>query len=73
MVVEVKKSLGAGDSVAKSIQQLVEAKEDFEAQFAAEGLQHWTYIPILYAEQKEIEINCTECERFVIVGMNYFQ
>ena len=69
MVVEVKKSLGAVDSVAKSIKQLVEAKEDFEAWFAAEGLEHWTYMPMIYAESLEIEINCTECERFVIVGM----
>ena len=31
MVIEVKKTLGAGDSVAKSTKQLMEAKEDLEA------------------------------------------
>ena len=73
MVIEVKNTLGAGDSVTKSITQLLEAKEDLEAWFATEGLENWTYRPMIYAEKIEIDINCSECKRFVIIGMNYFQ
>ena len=68
IVIEVKNNLGAGGSVAKSIKQLLEAKQDLEAWFATEGLENWKYIPIIYAEQIEIDINCPECEKYVIKG-----
>ena len=69
IVIEVKNTLGAGDSVEKSIKQLQDAKEDFEAWFATEGLEHWRFIPIIYTEKLDIEINCSQCEQFIIVGM----
>ena len=47
LVVEVKSTLGAGDSIEKSIHQLNEAKEDLEAWFGTEGLHNWMYIPFL--------------------------
>ena len=72
IVVEVKNNLGAGTSVAKSINQLQEAKEDFEAWFATEGLEHWRFIPMIYAERTTIEISCSECQISVIIGMYYF-
>ena len=62
-----------GNSIAKSIEQLLEAKEDLEAWFATEGLEHWRYMPMIYTEKIDIEIDCSECKQFVIVGMNYFQ
>ena len=70
MVVEVKNQLGSGDSVAKSTKQLLEAKEDFEAWFATEGLQNWRFTPLIYTEKIDInfEIHCSKCEQFVIVG-----
>ena len=70
IVVEVKNRLGTGNSVEKSIQQLLEAKEDLEAWFATEGLEHWRFIPIVYTEKIDVEINCSECKKLVIEGMN---
>ena len=72
IVIEVKNTLGAGDSVEKSIKQLQDAKEDFEAWFATEGLEHWRYIPMVYTEKIESEINCSVCKQFVIRGKEYF-
>ena len=72
MVVEVKNCLGAGNSVEKSKTQLVEAKEDFEAWFASEGLENWRFIPLIYTEEIAIEITCSECKKYVIVGMSLF-
>ena len=68
IVVEVKNRLGTGNSVEKSIQQLLEAKEDLEEWFATEGLEHWRFIPIIYTEKVDVEINCSQCEQFIIVG-----
>ena len=65
-----KNTLGTGDSVTKSIKQLIEAKDDFEAWFASEGLQHWRYIPMIYAEGVVIEINCLKCIQYVMKGTN---
>ena len=72
MVVEVKNCLGAGNSVEKSKTQLLDAKEDFEAWFASEGLENWRFIPLIYTEQIAIEITCSECKKYVIVGMSLF-
>ena len=72
IVIEVKNTLGAGDSVVKSKQQLIEAKQDFEAWFATEGIEHWRFIPIIYTEKIDIEIKCSECKQYVILGMILF-
>ena len=66
LVIEVKNALGAGQSVAKSIKQLKEAKKDLEAWFAAEGLEHWVYNPMIYTEKIEVQINCSECKKFIM-------
>ena len=68
MVIEVKKTLGAGDSVAKSTKQLIEAKEDLEAWFGTEGLHNWMYIPVIFAENITIPLNCHSCNEFIITG-----
>ena len=72
IVIEVKQTLGAGDSIEKSIQQLSEAKEDLEAWFGSEGLEHWTYIPMIYTERIEPAIDCYRCNQHIMEGnVNY--
>jgi hypothetical protein len=68
IVVEVKRTLGAGDFIDKSIQQLTEAKKDLEAWFGTEGLEHWTYIPMIYTEKIEPGIDCYRCNHHIIEG-----
>ena len=68
IVVEVKQTLGAGESIEKSIKQLSEAKEDLEAWFGTEGLEDWTYIPMIYTEKVEPDIDCYRCNRHVMEG-----
>ena len=68
LVIEVKRTLGAGDSIEKSIQQLNEAKEDLEAWFATEGLHHWLFIPMIYTEKIDPTIDCNKCNEHVIEG-----
>ena len=68
IVIEVKQTLGAGDSIQKSIHQLSEAKEDLEAWFGTEGLEHWTYIPMIYTEKVEPDIDCYRCNQHVMEG-----
>ena len=67
-VIEVKQTLGAGDSIQKSIKQLGEAKEDLEAWFGTEGLEHWTYVPMIYTEKIEPDIDCSRCNLHLIEG-----
>ena len=68
LVIEVKQTLGAGDSIQKSIKQLNEAKEDLEAWFGTEGLEDWTYVPMIYTEKIEPDIDCDRCNKHVIEG-----
>ena len=68
LVIEVKQTLGAGESIQKSIKQLTEAKEDLEAWFGTEGLEDWTYVPMIYTEKIEPDIDCDRCNQHVIEG-----
>ena len=68
LVIEVKRTLGAGDSIEKSIQQLNEAKEDLEAWFATEGLHNWLFIPLIYTENIEPTIDCNGCNEHIMKG-----
>ena len=72
IVIEVKKTLGAGNSVEKSFQQLKEAKEDFEAWFGTEGLHKWIFIPMIFTEEIQQNINCIECLKYIIEGKKHF-
>ena len=69
IVIEVKRTLGAGDSIQKSINQLTEAKEDLEAWFGTEGLENWTYVPMIYTDEIDPAILCDKCNQHVIEGM----
>ena len=68
LVIEVKATLGAGNSVEKSIQQLNEAKEDLEAWFATEGLHNWLFVPLIYTENIEPTIECNGCNEHIMKG-----
>ena len=61
IVIEVKYTLGASSSVEKSIKQLQDAKEDFEAWFGTEGLHHWMFIPLIFTEKviKKLPFDCS--------------
>ena len=71
IVIEVKKTLGAGDSVEKSAKQLDEAKIDLEAWFGADGLNNWLYVPLIFTEEINIQFNCDECKKFIIEGKSF--
>ena len=71
LVIEVKSTLGAGDSIEKSIHQLNEAKEDLEAWFATEGLHHWLFIPLIYTEKIDPTIDCNKCKEHIIKGWSF--
>ena len=66
MVVEVKRTLGSGESLEKSAKQLKEAKEDLEAWFGTEGLHNWVFIPVIFTEIIDNPINCEACKRFIV-------
>ena len=68
LVIEVKSTFGAGDSIEKSIHQLNEAKEDLEAWFATEGLHRWLFIPLIYTEKIDPTIDCNKCNKHIIEG-----
>ena len=68
IVIEVKTTLGAGRSVSKSRDQLFGAKKDLEAWFGTEGLEHWAYIPLVYTERNASDMECNECNNFIIIG-----
>ena len=68
MIIEVKRTLGAGDSIEKSEAQLSDAKKDLEVWFGTEGLHNWLYIPMIYTENIDPVLGCDECTKFVIEG-----
>ena len=68
MVVEVKRTLGSGESLEKSAKQLKEAKEDLEAWFGTEGLHNWVFIPVIFTEIIDNPIDCKECKRLIVEG-----
>ena len=67
--VEVKKTLGAADSITKSIEQLREAKDDLEAWFSTEGLHNWKFIPMVYPELIEPALDCKGCQKHIMEGL----
>ena len=46
----------------------LKAKEDLEAWFGTEGLEDWTYLPMIYTEKIEPDIDCDRCNQHVIEG-----
>ena len=72
IVIDVKRTLGATPgSFEVSIEQLIEAKEDLEAWFGTEGLDNWTYIPMIYTEKNDLSTDNDGYKDFIIEG-NYF-
>ena len=69
IAIEVKKTLGKGDSIEKSLQQLTDAKKDLEAYFSSDMAPGWTFIPLIYCENLEgISTLCTSCQMHIILG-----
>ena len=72
MAIEVKKTFGKGDSIEKSVQQLMDAKTELETYFESDFSPGWVFIPIIYYEDLEgFEISCDICKDFIIKG-TYF-
>ena len=76
VVIESKSTLGAGDSMRKSMDQLLDTKSDLESYFSSDVLKEnpwmsseWVFVPMVYCEEIEegVEISQT-CEDFIIKG-----
>ena len=76
VVIESKSTLGAADSINKSMDQLLDTKTDLESYFSSDVLKEypwmsseWVFVPMVYCEEIEegVEISPT-CEDFVIKG-----
>ena len=75
-VIECKKTLGTGESVETSLQQLRDTKLDLESYFRNSILDDeeelssdWAFIPIINCEEIEDEVNvCKSCEPHIIKG-----
>ena len=76
MVIEAKKALGRGDSIQKSLHQLLETKEDLKTYFKYNILEEksticseWVFVPMIYCESIEEGNNiCDSCAKFIIKG-----
>jgi hypothetical protein len=77
---ESKSTLGAGDSLRKSMEQLLDTKSDLEWYFSNDVLKEhpwmtseWVSVPMVYCEEIEegVEISQT-CEDFVIKGKYFY-
>ena len=74
-VIECKKTLGTGESVEKSLQQLRDTKLDLESYFRncilddEELSSDWVFVPIINCEEIEDGGNvCKSCESHIITG-----
>ena len=77
MVIECKKTLGTGESIEKSLQQLQDTKKDLESYFRygisdteSEMSGDWIFIPMIHFEELEDSVNyCQSCEKHIIKGI----
>ena len=75
-MIECKKTLGTGESVETSLQQLRDTKLDLESYFRNSILDDeeelssdWAFIPIINCEEIEDEVSvCKSCEPHIIKG-----
>ena len=74
-VIECKKTLGPGESVEKSLQQLRDTKLDLESYFRncilddEELSSDWVFVPIINCDEIEDGVNlCKSCENHIITG-----
>ena len=79
VVIESKSTLGAGDSMRKSMDQLLDTKSDLESYFSSDVLKEnpwmsseWVFVPMVYCEGIEEGLEISQnCVDFVIKG-KYF-
>jgi hypothetical protein len=77
---ESKSTLGAGDSLRKSMEQLLDTKSDLEWYFSSDVLKEhpwmtseWVSVPMVYCEEIEEGVEISEtCEDFVIKGKYFY-
>ena len=76
IVIESKSTLGAGDSLGKSMEQLLNTKADLESYFTSDVLREnpwlsseWVFVPMIYCEEIEEDVIISQSsEDFVIQG-----
>ena len=75
---EAKRTLGAGDSIRKSMDQLLKTKADLESYFTSDVLiehswmnSEWVFVPMLYCEEIEENVEIGQSSDFVIQGKQY--
>ena len=76
IVIEAKKTLGKGDSIEKSLKQLIDTKADLESYFNNAILEdesnistEWIFIPLIYCEAIEEGVKyCSSCEKHIVKG-----
>ena len=80
VVIEAKSTLGAGDSLSKSMEQLLNTKADLESYFTSDVLRdnpwlssEWVFVPMIYCEEIEEDVIISQSsEDFVIQGKCLF-
>ena len=80
IVIEAKSTLGAGDSIDKSMDQLLNTKADLESYFTSDIMKEnpwmsseWVFVPMLYCEEIEQDVKISQtCVDFVIQGKYFY-
>ena len=80
IVIESKSTLGAGDSLSKSMEQLLNTKADLESYFTSDVLREnpwlsseWVFVPMIYCEEIEEDVIISQSsEDFVVQGIYLF-
>ena len=76
IVIESKSTLGAGGSIDKSMEQLLNTKADLESYITSDVLtdnpwmsSEWVFVPMIYCENVEQDVVISQtCEDFVVQG-----
>ena len=80
VVIESKSTLGAADSINKSMDQLLDTKADLESYFSSDVLKEnpwmsseWVFVPMVYCEVIEEGLEISQnCVDFVIKGKYFY-
>ena len=80
VVIESKSTLGAAESINKSMEQLLDTKADLESYFSSDVLKEypwmsseWVFVPMVYCEEIEDCVMISQtCVDFVIKGKYFY-
>ena len=68
--VEVKRTLGKGNSIGSSARQLKDTKAALESWFSLELNKTWSFIPFVYCQKVAVGTTiCCNCSPYIIEGM----